>query len=271
MTTLEKLSTQNNNGKFICVGLDTDIEKIPLHLRKLKNPLLKFNKAIIDSTQEYAAAYKINFAFYERSGNAGLKQLEETIDYIPSDIISIADAKRGDIGNTSKMYALSVFDYYKCDAVTLHPYMGYDSVEPFLEYSDKLCFILALTSNWGSVDFEKLKLENGRFLYQEVIENVKGWNRNHNCGIVFGATNIEELIQNVESFGSLPVLLPGIGAQGGSLETVIETFKSANRKNFLINVSRSLIYKSGDEDFAEHAREELIKISNIIKTMMGPV
>jgi orotidine-5'-phosphate decarboxylase len=264
MTTLEKLSAANESGKFICVGLDTDPAKIPAHLKLSKNPSLDFNKTIIDATAELSAAFKINFAFYERDGYEGLKILEDTLNYIPSNLITIADAKRGDIGNTSAMYAKSVFDHYKCDAVTLHPLMGQDSVQPFFDYPDKLCFILALTSNKGSADFEKLMLDNGRFLYQEIIEKVKQWNKANNCGIVFGATNSEELFRNIESFGSLPVLLPGIGAQGGSLEDVVKAFNLAGRKNYLINVSRGIIYKSGAEDFSIAAKEELIRLNNLI-------
>jgi len=268
MNALEKLVNQNNNDKFICVGLDTDLDKLPLHIKSSANLMLNFNKAIIDSTSEYCAAYKINFAFYEKDGEEGLKVLSETINYIPSNILIIADAKRGDIGNTSRMYAKSVFEHYNCDAVTLNPLMGKDSLEPFLDYSDKLNFILALTSNKGANDFEKLKLDNGKFLYQQIIKKVKEWNLNSNCGIVFGATNSEELKENINSFETLPVLLPGIGAQGGSLEDVVNSFKSVNRKSFLINVSRGIIYKSSGEDFAEKAREEILSLNNKIDKIL---
>jgi orotidine-5'-phosphate decarboxylase len=269
MTALEKLVTQNTDNKFVCVGLDTDFEKLPLHIKSSTNPVLDFNKAIIDSTSEYCAAYKINFAFYEKDGEDGLKILAETIDYIPSSILIIADAKRGDIGNTSRMYAKSVFEHYNCDAITINPLMGRDSVEPFLDYGDKLNFILALTSNKGADDFEKLKLDDGRFLYQQIIKKVNEWNLNNNCGIVFGATNSEELKENINSFGSLPVLLPGIGAQGGSLEDVINSFKTANRKSFLINVSRGIIYKSNGEDFAEKAMAEILRLNNEIDNILN--
>jgi orotidine-5'-phosphate decarboxylase len=269
MNALEKLVNRNNSDNFICVGLDTDFDKLPLHIKSSANPVLNFNKAIIDSTSEYCAAYKINFAFYEKDGEEGLKVLSETINYIPSNILIIADAKRGDIGNTSRMYAKSVFEYYNCDAVTLNPLMGKDSLEPFFEYSDKLNFILALTSNKGANDFEKLKLNNGRFLYQQIIEKVKEWNLNNNCGIVFGATNSEELKENINSFETLPVLLPGIGTQGGSLEDVVKSFKTVNRKSFLINVSRGIIYKSSGEDFAEKAREEILSLNNQIEKILN--
>jgi orotidine-5'-phosphate decarboxylase len=268
MNALEKLVNRNNDGKFICVGLDTDSDKLPLHIKSSHNPALIFNKAIIDSTSEYCAAYKINFAFYEKDGEEGLKILLETIRYIPSNILIIADAKRGDIGNTSRMYAKSVFGHYNCDAVTLNPLMGRDSLEPFLDYKDKLNFILALTSNKGANDFEKLKLSNQMLLYQQIIEKVKDWNLNNNCGIVFGATNSKELKENIISFESLPVLLPGIGAQGGSLEDVINAFKIAKRKSFLINVSRGIIYKSSAEDFAEKAGEEIRRLNTEINKIL---
>ena len=269
MNALEKLVNKNKDDKFVCVGLDTDSEKLPLHLKSSTNPVLDFNKAIIDSTSEYCAAYKINFAFYEKDGEEGLKILLETINYIPSNILIIADAKRGDIGNTSSMYAKSVFEHYNCDAITLNPLMGGDSLEPFLDYSDKLNFILALTSNKGANDFEKLKLSNGKLLYQQIIEKVKEWNLNNNCGIVFGATNSNELKENINSFGTLPVLLPGIGEQRGSLDDVINSFKTANRKSFLINVSRGIIYKSSGEDFAEKARKEILRLNAEVNKILN--
>jgi orotidine-5'-phosphate decarboxylase len=269
MRAIDKLLSKNREGKFICVGLDSDITKIPPHLQSAPNPILNFNQAIINTTKSYAAAYKINFAFYEKDGEKGLRALSETVESIPPDILIIADAKRGDIGNTSLMYAKSVFEHYNFDAVTLNPLMGKDSLDPFLDYKDKLNFILTLTSNKGAADFEKLKLDSGKYLYQYIIEKVVDWNSNNNCGLVFGATNSSELKENIQSFGSLPVLLPGVGAQGGNVEDVISAFESAGRSNFLINVSRGIIYSSGEEDFAEKAAEELLnynkKIDSILK------
>ncbi len=263
MTSQQKIIDKNNVGKFICVGLDTDIKKIPAFLLDKSNPVFKFNQAIIESTKDYAAAYKINFAFYERDGADGINELERTVELIPKDILSIADAKRGDIGNTSEMYAKSVYEHFCFDAVTLQPYMGKDSLQPFLEYSDKMNYILVLTSNSGANDFEKLELKEGNFLYQKVLKNVSEWNQNNNCGIVFGATKIDELKSNINNFGNLSVLLPGVGAQGGSLEDVNSIFKNNNRKNYLVNVSRGIIYKSSGEDFAEAAKEELIRLNNL--------
>lgn len=266
MKALEKLTSANDANKFICVGLDTDIEKIPSFLKSSSRPTLDFNKAIIDAVEKNAAAFKINFAFYESAGYDGIKILSETIDYIPDDILIIGDAKRGDIGNTSKMYAKSVFDHFKCDAVTLNPFMGYDSLEPFLLYEDKLNFILALTSNTGASDFEKQKLDNGTYLYQKIIQKVNEWNTRKNCGIVFGATKNDELKENMNNIGSLPVLLPGIGTQSGNLEEVISSFKTMHRKQLLINVSRNLIYKSSGKDFTLKVKEELVRLnSEVIK------
>jgi orotidine-5'-phosphate decarboxylase len=268
MKAVEKLAYQNSKNRFICVGLDPDLQKIPNHLLNSADPIFEFNKAIIEETIEYAAAYKLNFAFYENEGIKGFETLLKTIQLIPSDVLIIGDAKRGDIGNTSKMYAHSVFDYFNCDAVTLHPYMGYDSINPFLEYSDKLNFVLALTSNKGAEDFEKLKLEDGSFLYQKIIKSVREWNKQNNCGIVFGATKLEDLKENINSFGDLPVLLPGVGAQGGSLVDVVKCFINAGRKNLLINSSRGIIYKDNSAKFAEAAREEIISLNLTINGLL---
>jgi orotidine-5'-phosphate decarboxylase len=264
MTAREKIIRKNNEGKFICVGLDTDLSKVPSLLQKEKFPVLSFNKHIIEATKDLAAAYKINFAFYEKNGLKGIEELEKTIDLIPTDTLSIADAKRGDIGNTSQMYASSVYDYYKFDSITLHPYMGKDSLDPFLDYSSKLNFILVLTSNPGANDFEKLELKTGGYVYQEILKQINFWNEKKNCGIVFGATKIEELKNNIDNFGELTVLLPGVGAQGGSLEDVVKVFKDHKRKNYIVNVSRGIIYKSQGNDFAEAARNELQRLNEII-------
>lgn len=264
MTSQEKIFNKNREGKYICVGLDTDITKIPHHLHNDPDGVFKFNRGIIEATKDYAAAFKINFAFYERNGSAGINELERTVELIPECILSIADAKRGDIGNTSEMYAKSVYDHFGFDAVTLHPYMGKDSLQPFLDYPDKMNYILVLTSNPGSSDFEKLKLENGKFVYQSVLEKVDSWNQKQNCGIVFGATKIDDLKTDINNFGNLSILLPGVGAQGGSLEEVYSVFKSNKRNNFLVNVSRGIIYKSNKEDFAEAARNEMISLNKLI-------
>ena len=258
MTASEKLQLKFKKNLHICVGLDSDIKKIPKHLSRYVDPLFEFNKQIIEASKDIAAAYKINLAFYESRGISGIRTLEKTLKIIPSDVLIIGDAKRGDIGNTSKMYAASLFDHFGFDASTLHPYMGEDSVQPFLEYSDKLNFILVLTSNPSNIDFEKQELKNGKFLYQEVLEKVLEWNSSKNCGAVFGATNLEELKMNLPQLKELPVLLPGIGAQGGSLEEVVNVFHETQSNNFLINVSRALIYADSTENFVETTRSVLI-------------
>jgi len=268
MNAQEKLEIRTNKNLHICVGLDSDISKIPEHLKRNKNPILDFNKAVIDATSEHAASYKINFAFYENWGISGLKTLEETIDYIPNDVLIIADAKRGDIGNTSKKYAESVFDYFKCDSITLHPYMGYESVEPFLSYQNKISFILGLTSNPSAKDFEKQKLQNGKYLYQEVISKTNEWNINNNCGLVFGATNLEELESNISTFNDMPILLPGVGAQGGSLEDVVKTFFTNNKNNYIINISRGLIYTDQSSEFQSSMHSKIIEYNESIKKII---
>lgn len=268
MNALQKLEKKNSEEKFICVGLDTDLNKIPDHIKLDINPVISFNRAIIEATKENAAAYKINFAFYEKDGSTGISNLEKTLSYIPEDILIIADAKRGDIGNTSKMYAKSIFESLNFDASTLNPLMGKDSLDPFFNYDEKLHFILALTSNPGANDFERLKLTDGTYLFQKIISKVVEWNEKKNCGIVFGATNSDELKENIKLIDNLPVLLPGIGAQGGSLREVIEVFKSVDRKNYLINVSRGIIYKSNNTDFDLQAANELDLLTEQIKTYL---
>jgi orotidine-5'-phosphate decarboxylase len=268
MKAIDKLQSANNQGKFICVGLDSDINKIPSILHKEESPLLSFNKRIIDATADHAAAFKINFAFYEKEGVKGFEILEETINYIPKDVLIIGDAKRGDIGNTSKMYSDAIFNKFNCDASTLHPYMGSDSIAPFLDDPDKLNFILALTSNPGAEDFEKLKLQNGKYLFQAVIEKVKEWNKKGNCGIVFGATKKEELREFFDDFENLPVLLPGVGTQGGSLEDVVNIFLEKGRKDYLVNISRAIIYKDNSDEFAFFAKEELVNLNRTVQKLM---
>jgi orotidine-5'-phosphate decarboxylase len=265
MTAQEKLKLNIEKKFHICVGLDSDIKKIPKKLLSEKNPILAFNKSIIEATCENAAAYKINFAFYEKDGLKGIENLISTRELIPKNILTIADAKRGDIGNTSQMYAESVFDNLNFDSITINPYMGFDSVEPFLNYSEKLIYILSLTSNYGSLDFEKQILSDGEYLYKRVIHKVNEWNTQNNCGLVFGATNLFELEESILSFNNLPILLPGIGTQGGSLTDVVKLFKKANYSNFLVNISRSLIYCDSSSDYASHIKKEINKLNQIIE------
>ena len=264
MSAIQKLNSTNKSGKYICVGLDTDPKKLPSHLYSLKKPVIEFNKRIIESTKGAVAAYKLNLAFYESEGIAGLENLEETLSFIPDNILTIADGKRGDIGNTSSLYARAIFEHFKFDSATLNPYMGQDSLEPFLDYKEKLNFILALTSNAGSADFQKQQLKNGNFLYQDVIKKIQNWNKNSNCGIVFGATNLTELKENLNLIDDLPMLIPGVGEQGGSLQDVTKILFAAKKYSFLINVSRGIIQKSLGEDFEEAAKNELYTLNQTI-------
>lgn len=267
MNAIEKINNRLEKDYHICVGLDSDINKIPEHLRNEDDAILKFNKAIIESTSDIAAAFKINFAFYEKEGAKGMELLSRTLKLIPNDVLVIGDAKRGDIGNTSQMYAQSMFEHYKLDASTLSPYMGHDSLSPFIDYVENIHFILALTSNPGSYDFEKLDLTSGKKVYQEVISKVSEWNKSKNLGIVFGATNLDELKDNIQNFKDLFILLPGVGAQGGDLKGIVGTFKEHSNNNYIINISRALIYADGTKNFAEVSREALENYNNTIRNV----
>ena len=267
MTAQQKFQKRIDKCFHICVGLDTDFNKIPKHLQNNSSPIVEFNKIIVENTYNEAAAYKINFAFYEKDGAQGIDNLYKTLEFIPNDVLTIADAKRGDIGNTSQMYAHSIYNHFKFDSVTLNPYMGFDSLSPFLDYKDKINFILALTSNKGSEDFEKLKLSDGKYLYQKVIEKINEWNKNQNCGIVFGATNSSELRDNISNIKILPVLVPGVGVQGGSLEEVVKIFKENNSNQYLINVSRSLIYSDQTINFAKTTSQTIKDYNSLISSL----
>ena len=234
---------------YLCVGLDTDISKIPKHLLSGPDPILAFNKAIIDATKDYCVSYKINTAFYEVLGAKGWEIMQQTFEYIPSTHLKIADAKRGDIGNTSDQYARAFFEGMKADAVTVAPYMGEDSVRPFLEYKNKWTIVLGLTSNKGSNDFQRLSLKDqGELLYEKVLSTIAGWGSEENLMFVTGATqadaftNIRRIIPN--NF----LLVPGVGAQGGSLEDVSRKGMNVNC-GLLVNASRAVIYASNGEDF----------------------
>ncbi len=247
---------------FLCVGLDTDFEKIPVHLRDSEYPLFEFNKAIIDATAAYTVAYKPNLAFYEVTGHRGMLEFEKTLLYIREqypEILIVADAKRGDIGNTSEMYAKAFYQENWVDAVTLSPYMGRDTVDPFLNYEDKWAIILALTSNPSAADFEMQKLANGKYLYEQVLESSKEWGTTDNTMYVVGATRAEMLAGIREIVPDHFLLVPGVGAQGGSLEEVAKHGMNA-RCGLLVNSSRSIIYASSGDDFAEAAGREAAKM-----------
>jgi orotidine-5'-phosphate decarboxylase len=239
---------------YLCVGLDTDPARLPAHLLKYENPVLEFNKRIIEATAPYCVAYKPNTAFYEGMGPVGWETLRQTLEFIPRGHFSIADAKRGDIGNTSKMYAKAFFDEMKADAITVAPYMGADSVMPFLEFKGKWTVLLALTSNSGSQDFQVLKVGE-EYLYERVIRTSQEWGTHEQLMYVVGATQSSEL-ENVRRLAPDHFLLvPGIGVQGGSLEEVSK-WGMNKRCGLLVNASRSVLYASDGEDFAEAAAAE---------------
>lgn len=258
---------------FLCVGLDTDAKKIPAHLLDLHDPIVEFNKAIIDATAPYCVAFKPNLAFYEAHGTHGMIAFKKTVEYIrekhPNHLI-IADAKRGDIGNTSKMYARTFFEEYSVDALTVAPYMGEDSVTPFLEYDEKWVVMLALTSNKGSLDFQLMKDENGERLFEKVMRKGMEWGTPQNMMFVVGATR-GELFADVRRVAPHHFLLvPGVGAQGGSLEEVCH-YGMTSDCGLLVNSSRGIIYASDGEDFAEmagnKAREMQQQMAELLKKL----
>ncbi|WP_432709970.1 orotidine-5'-phosphate decarboxylase [Pedobacter sp.] len=256
---------------FLCVGLDTVLEKVPQHLLKYKDPVLEFNKQIIDATQDLCVAYKPNTAFYEARGVQGWQSLIDTWKYIPKSIFSIADAKRGDIGNTSAMYADAFFNEEKSgmsfDSITVAPYMGEDSVSPFLNYADKWVILLALTSNPGHRDFQTQAITEGK-LYEEVIRVSSTWANSEQLMYVVGATRGAEF-ENIRRLAPNNFLLvPGVGAQGGSLGDVCE-FGLNDQCGLLVNSSRGIIYASNGEDFAERAREEALKLQREMEQILS--
>lgn len=257
---------------LLCVGLDSDPEKIPPVFFEYENPVLEFNSSVIRATSDVAVAYKLNTAFYEARGIAGLLDMEKTLRQIPDTVMTIADAKRADIGNTSRMYAQAFFEHWPFDAVTVAPYMGFDSLEPFFAYEDKLVFVLGLTSNKGSEDFEEQLMQNGRPLYRSVLGKVASWSRNGNGGVVVGATKSTLLEEIRREVPGLFLLIPGVGAQGGSLEDAVNLGVDGNRESAVINVSRSLIYPSGSfsciDDYERAVAEEASKIHDEMKRVL---
>jgi orotidine-5'-phosphate decarboxylase len=239
---------------YLCVGLDTDIKKIPAHLQQDPKAIVKFNKAIIDATKDLCVSYKINTAFYEAMGLAGWEAMEETVHYIPEGILRIADAKRGDIGNTSTQYARAFFEALPFDAITVAPYMGEDSVKPFLAYLNKWTIVLGLTSNSGAADFEMQSLEQGEKLYERVLKTVSEWGSADNLMFVIGATQGAAFSHIRNLLPDHFFLVPGVGAQGGSLQE-ISTRAMNDQCGLLVNASRAIIYASEQEDFAVEARK----------------
>jgi len=261
MRRTELISLIRKKKSFLCVGLDTDREKIPVHLRSLADPVFEFNKQIIDATLPFTVAYKPNLAFYESEGVNGWKSLEKTMDYLHQfrdSVFTIADAKRGDIGNTSERYARAFLaktpEGLDFDAITVAPYMGKDSVKPFLKFTDKWVILLALTSNEGACDFQTQPLQNGTLLYQHVLSTSKEWGNTDNLMFVVGATKAVMLEGIREIVPDHFLLVPGVGAQGGSLKEVTK-YGMTKDCGLLVNSSRAIIYASTQEDFAEKAAD----------------
>jgi orotidine-5'-phosphate decarboxylase len=270
MTTQHLIDQIQLKKSFLCVGLDVDLTKIPKHLLETQDPIFEFNKAIIDATHDLAVSYKPNTAFYEAYGIKGWLSLEKTIRYINENypnIFTISDAKRGDIGNTSSMYAKAFFEDLNFDSVTVAPYMGKDSVEPFLAFENKHTIMLALTSNEGAFDFQTLNV-NGTELYKQVLETSKTWKNSHNLMYVVGATKAEYFTEIRKIVPDSFLLVPGVGAQGGSLSEVCKYGMNTN-VGLLINSSRAIIYASNGVDFAEKARAEALLMQQEMQAILG--
>ncbi|HSH00603.1 MAG TPA: orotidine-5'-phosphate decarboxylase, partial [candidate division Zixibacteria bacterium] len=245
---------QTKNNSLLCIGLDIDPRRAPNEYNSNPKGLFDFARAIIEATKDLVAAYKPNLAFFEAMGADGWSLLRTICDRIPEEITIILDAKRADIGNTSAQYAAALFKQFRADWVTVNPYMGHDSIRPFLDYKDRGVFVLCLTSNPGSVDFQMLE-SDGKPLYMHVCEKARQWNSNENVGLVVGATHPDHLAAIRERAADMPLLIPGIGAQGGALERAVMDGTANFTRPALLNVSRSVLYASDGPDFAEKARE----------------
>lgn len=271
MNRTELFEQIKNKRSFLCVGLDTDIKKIPQHLLETSDPVFSFNKEIIDATAEFAVAYKPNLAFYESLGSKGIESLEKTVMYVKSKhprIFLIADAKRGDIGNTSNLYARAFFEKQKYDAVTVAPYMGEDSVKPFMTYKDKWVILLALTSNKGAYDFQFLtNSDNGDALFESVLKTSQNWGSVENLMYVVGATKAEKLKEVREIVPDHFLLVPGVGAQGGSLKEVAQNGMNSSC-GLLVNSSRGIIYASSEVDFAKKAKEAAKEVQQEMEQLL---
>ncbi len=254
MTRQELISLIKEKKSYLCVGLDTSLDKIPGHLKSAPGAIFQFNKQIIDATKDLCVAYKINTAFYEANGLMGWQAMEQTVNYIPSTHFKIADAKRGDIGNTSSQYAKAFFEVLNFDAITVAPYMGADSVQPFLEYENKWTIVLGLTSNNGSEDFQQLKIGEN-YLYEKIIKKISEWGNKENLMFVVGATKATDLSSIRKIIPDNFLLIPGIGFQGGSLSEVSN--HGLNKDcGLLVNASRAIIYAGKGENFAVEARKK---------------
>lgn len=270
MTTKELVSEIHKKKSFLCIGLDVDLTKIPKHLLETEDPIFEFNKAIIDATHTLCVAYKPNTAFYEAYGIKGWKALEKTINYLNKyypEIFTIADAKRGDIGNTSSMYAKAFFEDLGFDSVTVAPYMGKDSVEPFLAFENKHTILLGLTSNEGAFDFQTKNLE-GKELYKTVLETSKTWGNSENLMYVVGATKVEYLVDIRKIIPDSFLLVPGVGAQGGNLQEVCK-YGITKNVGLLINSSRGIIYASNKQDFAFKAASKATELQQQMREILN--
>jgi orotidine-5'-phosphate decarboxylase len=269
MNSIQLFEQIKSKKSYLCVGLDTDPEKIPRHLRSAEDPIFEFNKQIIDATHSYCVAYKPNIAFYEAQGPRGWESLQKTLDYIPKDIFTIADAKRGDIGNTASLYAKTFFEYLHFHSITVAPYMGEDSVKPFLTYEGKWVILLAHTSNPGSSDFQLIESKNtGRKLYEEVIVTAQRWGSAGQLMFVVGATQADKIASIRKLAPEYFFLVPGIGAQGGDLAQVSK--HGMNKKcGLLVNSARAIIYASDGRDFAVAAGKEANKLQQEMDRNLG--
>lgn len=265
MNSQELFQSINQKSSYLCVGLDTDLEKIPSHLRSSADPIFEFNKQIIDATYQHCVAYKPNIAFYEAHGSRGWDSLQRTLEYIPQGLFTIADAKRGDIGNTSTLYAKAFFSHLDFDAVTVAPYMGEDSVKPFLQFKDKWVILLAHTSNSGSADFQLIESrDSGLKLYEEVMQKAIRWGSPDQLMFVVGATRAEKMAEIRKLAPDYFFLVPGVGAQGGDLEMTSRVGMNS-KCGLLVNSSRAIIYASSGADFAKAAEREAVKVKEEMK------
>ena len=267
LSKLEKIVKKNSSN--IVIGLDTDITKIPAFFKDDSNPMLEFNKRIVAATKNDVAGYKLNMAFYEEAGGIGLTAMRETVKFIPKDMITICDAKRGDMENTDEMYAKAYFDNYEFDAITWSPYLGSDSIKPFLKRKNKMVYILALTSNPGGKDLQMLKA-GGKYIYEKVIELGMKWGRAENVGYVIGANHPAEIKKVLAKYKNVSLLLPGVGAQKADVKKLMS---SLTNRNFVINSSRGIIYAAGDkckeEEFEDKILDAVDKLNETINQNLG--
>ena len=268
MTRKELFEEIKAKQSFLCVGLDTDIDRIPKHLLDEEDPIFAFNKAIIDATKDLCVAYKPNIAFYESLGASGWESLKKTVDYIPENIFTIADAKRGDIGNTTDQYAKAFFQNLKFDSITIAPYMGRDSVDPFLKYEGKWSILLALTSNASATDFQLLSTTQVNRCMKRCWEKSATWGSEENTMYVVGATKAEMLGSIRKVIPNHFLLVPGVGAQGGSLEEVAQ-YGMNDHVGLLVNSSRGIIYADSTEGFAETARKKALEIQQSMASILA--